>query len=86
MNPDNLPPRPRRTAYYPVALAVVFAACIAVLLIGVSSGLLFYVLVAAAAIALVGLLHYAIWGHNTPVPHTFPPNAWQAERDREGRH
>src|SRR5205807_2009199 len=93
MNTDNLPARPRRSHYYPVALAVVFAACIALLLIGVSGGLLVYALLAVAAIALVGLLHYAVWGHNMPAAGTAlrgagtaRPDAWQTERDREGRH
>jgi hypothetical protein len=93
MSPDTLPPRSGPPRYYPVALGVVFAACVALLLIAVSGGLLFYVLLAVAAIALLGVLHYAVWGRNTPATGstlrgagTASSDAWQAERDREGRH
>jgi hypothetical protein len=93
MSPDTVRPRSRPPRYYPVALGVVFAACLALLLIGVSGGLLVYALLAIAAIALLGLLHYAVWGHNMPATGTAlrgagtaSPDAWQAERDRERRH
>ena len=66
MHPDYIPTPPRRVRYYPVGLGVVFAVCAALALIAVSGGLLFYVLLVAAALALVGLFHYAVWGHSAP--------------------
>jgi hypothetical protein len=84
MNPNN--PPARRPLYYPLALGIAVVACFALLLIGVTGGLLSYVVLAIAAIALVGLLHYAVWGHNMPAAHAAVPNAWQTERDREHRH
>ena len=93
MYPDYIPNRPRRMRYYPVGLGVVFAVCIALALIAVSGGLLFYVLLVVAAMALVGLFHYAVWGHNAPTAGTAlrgagtaSPRSWQEERDRENRH
>jgi disulfide bond formation protein DsbB len=92
MHPDYIPSRPRRSGYYPVGLGVVFALCVGLALIAVSGGLLFYVLLAAAAIALLGLLHYAVWGHSYPAgtalrgAGTASARAWEAERDRENRH
>jgi hypothetical protein len=69
------------------------------LLIGVTGGVLFYVLAAAAALALLGLLHYAVWGHNSPPVQSGLPGAgaspdvwqhardvWQETRDRGDRH
>jgi hypothetical protein len=92
MSSDPTPSRPRRVRYQPVGLGIAAAVCVALLLIGVSGGLLFYVLVAGAAIALLGLLHYAVWGHNAPSGTAFrgagtaPPDVWQHTRDREDRH
>jgi len=92
MYPDYIPPRPRRVRYYPVGLGVVFAVCAVLALVAVSGGLLFYVLLAAAALALLGLFHYALWGHNYPAgtalrgAGTASPRAWEEERDRENRH
>src|SRR5262249_61471803 len=92
MSTDVNPPRPRRGRYQPVGLGVVFAICLALLLIEVTAGLLFYVFVAGAALALLGLLHYAIWGHKAPHARTSPPGAgtappdvWQHTRDRRAR-
>ena len=87
MHSENYPPR--RSPYYPVGLGVVFAVCVTLLLIGVTGGLVFYLVAAAAALTLLGLFHYAVWGHNTPAPalrNTARPDAWQRERDRENRH
>jgi hypothetical protein len=74
-------------------MVIVFAACFALLLIAVSGGLLFYVLLTGAAVTLLGLLHYAVWGHSARPAGTAlrgagtaAPNAWQTERDREQRH
>ena len=92
MHPDYIPTRPQRARYYPVALGVVFAVCAALALIAVSGGLLFYVLLAAAALALLALFHYAVWGHSYPAgtalrgAGTASPRAWEEERDRENRH
>jgi hypothetical protein len=86
------PTRPRRVRYQPVGLGLVLAVCIALVLVEVTGGLLFYVFAAAAALALLGLLHYAIWGHNAPhagtsLPGagTAPPDVWQHQRDRRAR-
>jgi hypothetical protein len=87
MNSDYYPRR--RAPYYPVGLGIVFAVCVTLLLIGVTGGLVFYIVAVAAALTLLGLLHYAVWGHNTPataLPRTARPDAWQRERDRENRH
>jgi len=89
VNPGN----PHRVRYQPVGLGLVLAACLVLLLVGVSGGLFFYVLVAGAAIALVGLLHYALWGHSAPHTGTSlpgagtpPPDVWQHARDVKDWH
>ena len=93
MYPDPIPPRPRRTRYYPIGLGLICAVCIALALIVVSGGLLSYVLLAGAAIAVLGLLHYAVWEHSSPAAGTAlrgagtaTPDAWERERQRENRH
>lgn len=93
MHPDYIPQRPRRMRYYPIGLGLICAVCIALALIVVSGGLLSYVLLAGAAIALLALLHYAVWGHTFPTAGTAlrgagtaAPDAWQRERQRENRH
>jgi len=96
MSFDATPPRGQRVRYQPVGLALVFAVCVTLLLTVLTGGLLFYVLVAGAVIALVGLLHYAVWGHNSPPARGSSPAApdawqhardvWQETRDRGDRH
>jgi len=93
MHPDYIPTPPRRPRYYPVGLGIVFAVCAALLLVAVSGGLLFYVLLVAAALTLLGLVHYAVWGHNDPAAGAAvrgagaaTQRAWENERDRENRH
>jgi hypothetical protein len=87
MSFDATPSRGRRVRFQPVGLALALAVCVTLLLIGLTGGLLFYVLLAGAALALVGLLHYAAWGHTAlPAPGGppgagAPPDAWQHARD-----
>jgi hypothetical protein len=63
MEPDPDAPRRRRETLLTFLLAAVFAAGILFFLVLVSGGFFVFVMAVVFAITLVGLLHYALWGH-----------------------
>lgn len=63
MEPDPNAPRKKRETFLMLILTIGFASSVLFFLVLVSGGFFVYVLASVFAIALVGLLHYALWGH-----------------------
>jgi hypothetical protein len=61
MSQDNLPTPPRQSRM-PIILSLFALAGALLFLILISGGFFLYVLLGVGLIALVGLLHYALWG------------------------
>jgi len=63
MEPDPNGPRGNRETILTLMLTALLAGGVFFFLILLSGGLLVYLAAAVFAIALVGLLHYVLWGH-----------------------
>jgi len=63
MDPEPNEPRRRRETILTLGLTAGFAGSILLFLVLVSGGFFVYVIAAVFTIAMIGLLHYALWGH-----------------------
>jgi hypothetical protein len=63
MEPEPNPSRRNRETFLTLTLTALFSGGILFFLVLVSGGFFVFVVAGVFAIALVGLLHYALWGH-----------------------